>query len=235
MSNQEAESQEEESNPTERNMNNTLNWFLFENKMRKIIQDTVSPLFLKDDYTSERLDDINLTLQLMKAKLDELEKDSIDHTSQFKRADLMYIRVDEIDRTTSKHIEEIKFDISSIRENRSMELQKIVKLEQEVRNIDEKISRVVGNINHSRETILELKSQVYREISAMKEHFYSEIHSISEEQRNTKLTQETCVSQLENHKSLLNDLDTVMEKINLDMTHKFNLTIKGLQEEKLDK
>ena len=108
-------------------------------------------------------------------------------------------------------------------------------MDQDFRLIDDKINKMVGNVNHSRETFLELKSQVYKEISAMKETFYSDHHKLSEEQRMAKQEQNTIVSQLENHKSILNDLDSIVEKINLDLTQKFNLSIKGLHEEKLDK
>ena len=69
----------------------------------------------------------------------------------------------------------------------------------------------------------------------MKESFSTEQHLLSEEQRLWKQDQQTWMSQLENHKVLLNDLDSILEKINLDLTHKFSLTIKGLQEEKVDK
>jgi len=147
----------------------------------------------------------------------------------------MYIRVDQMERELSKALEEAKIDINNINQKCNDEKQKSQKVDIELKMLDNKITKVVGNVNHSRETFLELKSQLYKEISMMKQDFFSQVHELSEEHRETKSSQDTCTSQLENHKLLLNDLDSIIEKINLDMTHKFNMTIKTLQEEKLDK
>lgn len=108
-------------------------------------------------------------------------------------------------------------------------------MDMDIRMYDEKLNKIVGNVNHSREMFLDLKSQVYKEISSMKESFYSDHHQLAEVQRSTRQEQDTILSQLDNHRTILNDLDSVLEKINIDLTHKFNLTIKGLQEEKVDK
>jgi hypothetical protein len=164
-----------------------------------------------------------------------LEDITTDHTDQLNRANLLYTRFDEIERDFTKSIEEIKIDINSINHKISDDSHKISKLNTEVRTADDKLSKIVGNVNHTRETFLDLKTQIYREITSLKENFYSQFHELGEGQRETKEKQETCNSQLENHKLLLNDLDSVLEKINLDITHKFNLSIKGIQEDKLDK
>ena len=233
--NNEDERSESEANKSSWQAVSTLDWFLFENKIRGIIQEFVSPLFIKENYTSEAIDQINITIHSIKEKLDELDSNSSDFYSQLRRADLLYLRVDEIERKMIKQYEEMKFDLSAIKENYNIHTTKIAKTEQDIKIWDDKITRVIGNVNHTRETFLDLKSQVYKEISAMKESFYFENQKLSEEQRLCKQDQKTWMSQLENHKVLLNDLDSILEKINLDMTHKFNLTIKGLQEEKVDK
>lgn len=168
-------------------------------------------------------------------RIEELEDSRSDHTDQLNRANLLYTRFDEIERDFTKSIEEIKIDINSINHKVNDDSHKISKMNTEVRMIDDKISKIVGNVNHTRETFLDLKTQIYREITTLKEGFYAQFHELGEGQRETKEKQETCILQVENHKLLLNDLDSVLEKINLDMTHKFNLTIKSLQEEKVDK
>ena len=226
---------ESEQNNSGRKAVSTLDWFLFENKMRGIIKDIISPLFVKDQFTSETIEDINILNQNMKQRIEDLEKDSSDFYGQLKRADLLFVRVDEIERKITKHYEEYKYDLSAIKENQNLETQKQNKMDQEIRLYDEKLNKIVGSVNHSRETFLDLKSQVYKEITAMRETFYSDHHKLADDQRIARQEQETILSQLENHRAILNDLDSVLEKINIDLTHKFNLTIKGLQEEKADK
>ena len=117
------EDSESEQNKSSRQAITTLDWFLFENKMRVTIKDAISPLFVKEQYTSESIGDINITLHSLKQRIDELEKESTDFSAQLKRADLLFLRVDEIERKITKHNEELKYDLSAIKENHNIETQ----------------------------------------------------------------------------------------------------------------
>ena len=117
------EESESEQNKSSRQAITTLDWFLFENKMRVTIKDAISPLFVKEQYTSESIGDINITLHSLKQRIDELEKESTDFSAQLKRADLLFLRVDEIERKITKQNEELKYDLSAIKENHNIETQ----------------------------------------------------------------------------------------------------------------
>lgn len=140
-----------------------------------------------------------------------------------------------MERKFTREIEQIKSSIDGIKQNHNSEVQKTERMIKEINIVDDKVSKCFAGLNHSRETFLELKKQVFNEISSMREDLYAQFNVLEEEHRQAKLKLESNKSQLENHKSLLNNFDTTIEQINLDMTHKFNLTIKGLQVEKLDK
>ena len=161
-----------------------LKWFLFENKMRDIVQEIIDPLFTKDNYTSERMNDINEAFNSIKKRVEELEHKADDHHSQLKRADFLYTKVEEIERKFTKSIEEIKAQITFVNQTIIKETERIDKSDTDYKTFDDKIKRLVGNVNHSRDTFLDLKGQVYREISKIKESFFP--RTTGNDNRNSK-------------------------------------------------
>lgn len=174
-----------------RKIDENLKWFLFENKIRDIVRDTVSPLFVKDEHTCQRIDDLSASILDIKSKLDNLFKQTDDHASQLRRSDLLYVRVDEIERKFTKYFEELKIEVNSLSNNVHNEKQKLSKFDSDHKMLDNKINSLVGNVNHSRETFLDLKGQLYREVSGMKENFQIEMQELADELRQTKTSQET--------------------------------------------
>ena len=213
----------------------TMDWFLFENKIRNIIQESIRPLFVRDQYNSETIDDINNTILTIQKQVDNLEANEADFMTQLKRADLLYARVDNIERTLTRGIEDIKDKIEVIQQNHKSEVQKTTKMNKEIAVADENITKCFGGLNHSREVFLDLKKYMLDEITMIRKDVYGKFNTLEEGQRQIQIKINTSNSQLDNHKSLLNSFDTMIEQINLDVSHKFDLTIKELQEDKLDK
>lgn len=224
-----AEKQSENRGPS------TMDWFLFENKIRNIIQESISPLFIRDEYNSESIGDINNTILTVQKQVDNLEANEADVMGQLKRADILYTRVDDIERKLTRDIEDIKNKIEIIQQNHTTEVQKTTRMNKEINVVDEKVSKCFGGLNHSREVFLDLKRYIFDEVTTMKEDLYGKINTIEEDQRQIQIKIDSSNSQIDNHKNLLNSFDTMIEQINLDVSHKFDLTIKELQEDKLDK
>ena len=84
----------------------------------------ITPIFAKENLTWENIEGINITIHGIQQKIEELDSNSADFFSQLKRADLLYLRVDEIERKMTKQYEEIKYDISAIKENYNLLVQK---------------------------------------------------------------------------------------------------------------
>ena len=223
-----------EGQSSHREKDETLKWFVFENKMRDIVQETVAPLFTQNEYITERIDGLSKSIQGAKQQIDNLERFSDDHTVGLKRAEGLYARIDNFERELTKSMEKLTVQVNNSENMISIEKQKLNNINQESKAIDEKITKLVNNVNHSRETFLDLKGNVFQEIGKLKEAFSQELQEVSYEIQQNKTYQTTCASQLSNHTTLLNELDTVLEKMNMDISHKFNMTIKGLQEDKLD-
>ncbi|CAI2380070.1 unnamed protein product [Moneuplotes crassus] len=198
------------------------------------IKELLNPIFTQDKLIEDRFNVLSESIHRCNERVGYLEGKATEAGTGLKKAEILAVKVNTIEHDFTKVFEELKVQLTSITHNISQERIRSEKFDSEQKANDDKINRLVQNVNHSRETFLDLKGQLFSEISKVKESLFQEVQIITDAIRKTRTKQETCTSQIENHKSILNSLDTVMEKIDLEISHKFNMSVKGLKQEKLD-